>query len=72
MLSECDIVVDVGGVYDPALHRYDHHQRLKGEGLIVAMSPEGNVWVEILYYHQNLIFSCSFRRMARLLHHFYF
>jgi uncharacterized UPF0160 family protein len=25
-LSECDIVVDVGGVYDPATHRYDHHQ----------------------------------------------
>ncbi|KAI8925599.1 metal-dependent protein hydrolase [Entophlyctis helioformis] len=22
-----DIVVDVGGVYDPATHRYDHHQR---------------------------------------------
>ncbi|KAI8082382.1 metal-dependent protein hydrolase [Thamnidium elegans] len=26
-LAECDIVVDVGGVYDPATHRYDHHQR---------------------------------------------
>ncbi|OZJ06797.1 hypothetical protein BZG36_00166 [Bifiguratus adelaidae] len=26
-LSTCDIVVDVGGVYDPNLHRYDHHQR---------------------------------------------
>ncbi|KAI8981801.1 metal-dependent protein hydrolase [Mycotypha africana] len=26
-LAECDIVVDVGGVYDPAIHRYDHHQR---------------------------------------------
>lgn len=25
-LAECDIVVDVGGVYDPATHRYDHHQ----------------------------------------------
>eukprot|EP00116_Pleurobrachia_bachei_P006405 sb/3466667/ len=27
VLSDCDIVVDVGGVYDPATHRYDHHQR---------------------------------------------
>jgi len=27
LLAECDIVVDVGGVYDPAKHRYDHHQR---------------------------------------------
>jgi len=26
-LSECDIVVDVGGVYDASKHRYDHHQR---------------------------------------------
>ncbi|KAK4513729.1 F-box domain-containing protein [Mucor velutinosus] len=26
-LAECDIIVDVGGVYDPATHRYDHHQR---------------------------------------------
>lgn len=25
-LGECDIVVDVGGEYDPAAHRYDHHQ----------------------------------------------
>ncbi|XP_033120510.1 UPF0160 protein MYG1, mitochondrial-like [Anneissia japonica] len=27
VLDECDIVVDVGGVYDPSNHRYDHHQR---------------------------------------------
>ncbi len=27
LLAVCDIVVDVGGVYDPATHRYDHHQR---------------------------------------------
>ncbi|KAI5616267.1 UPF0160 protein MYG1, mitochondrial, partial [Silurus asotus] len=26
-LAKCDIVVDVGGVYDQKLHRYDHHQR---------------------------------------------
>lgn len=26
-LSDCDVVVDVGGVYDAASHRYDHHQR---------------------------------------------
>lgn len=26
-LKDCDIVVDVGGIYDPASHRYDHHQR---------------------------------------------
>ncbi|XP_028730308.1 MYG1 exonuclease isoform X2 [Peromyscus leucopus] len=26
-LASCDIVVDVGGEYDPLKHRYDHHQR---------------------------------------------
>lgn len=27
LLKDCDIVVDVGGQYDPAAHKYDHHQR---------------------------------------------
>eukprot|EP00057_Strongylocentrotus_purpuratus_P025906 XP_011680380.1 PREDICTED: UPF0160 protein MYG1, mitochondrial [Strongylocentrotus purpuratus] len=27
VLETCDIVVDVGGVFDPKRHRYDHHQR---------------------------------------------
>merc|ERR1719188_1496471 len=27
ILDKCDVVADVGGVYDPAKHRYDHHQR---------------------------------------------
>ena len=26
-LAKCDIVVDVGGEFDPKRHRYDHHQR---------------------------------------------
>ncbi|XP_040278319.1 MYG1 exonuclease-like [Bufo bufo] len=27
LLSQCDVVVDVGGEYDPSRNRYDHHQR---------------------------------------------
>ena len=27
LLNTCDIVVDVGGVFDPSTHRYDHHQK---------------------------------------------
>ena len=27
VLSTCDVVVDVGGVYDHNTKRYDHHQR---------------------------------------------
>ncbi|TNN82205.1 UPF0160 protein MYG1, mitochondrial [Liparis tanakae] len=30
-LAECDIVVDVGGEFDPKKHRYDHHQRTFAE-----------------------------------------
>ncbi len=26
-VAPLDIVVDVGGIYDPKAHRYDHHQR---------------------------------------------
>lgn len=26
-LAQCDIVVDVGGIYDVAAQRFDHHQR---------------------------------------------
>ena len=27
VLAKCDIVVDVGGEYNPEKHYYDHHQR---------------------------------------------
>lgn len=27
VLADCDIIVDVGGVYDPSSLRFDHHQR---------------------------------------------
>ncbi len=27
VLDNCDIVVDVGGIYDHSKHKYDHHQR---------------------------------------------
>jgi uncharacterized UPF0160 family protein len=27
VIDKADIVVDVGSVYDPSRHRYDHHQR---------------------------------------------
>ncbi|XP_048346138.1 MYG1 exonuclease-like [Sphaerodactylus townsendi] len=33
LLLECDVVVDVGGEYDPQKHRYDHHQRSFGESM---------------------------------------
>lgn len=27
VLQDLDILVDIGGIYDPTCHRYDHHQR---------------------------------------------
>ncbi|XP_075447934.1 MYG1 exonuclease [Ascaphus truei] len=33
LLSQCDVVVDVGGEYDPSRHRYDHHQRSFSESM---------------------------------------
>ncbi|NXQ10903.1 MYG1 protein, partial [Peucedramus taeniatus] len=32
-LAGCDVLVDVGGEYDPGRHRYDHHQRSFSESM---------------------------------------
>ncbi|KAI8802431.1 metal-dependent protein hydrolase [Cladochytrium replicatum] len=39
VLEKADIVVDVGGEYDPSRHRYDHHQR----GFVETFSPEHDI-----------------------------
>jgi uncharacterized UPF0160 family protein len=48
-LGTCDVLVDVGAVYDPAAKRYDHHQRGFGESLAeighkTKLSSAGLVW----------------------------
>ncbi|XP_028303019.1 MYG1 exonuclease [Gouania willdenowi] len=42
-LADCDIVVDVGGEFDPKKHRYDHHQRTFAESFS-SLCPEKR-WV---------------------------
>lgn len=42
-LAECDVVVDVGGEFDPKKHRYDHHQRTFTESFH-SLCPEKQ-WV---------------------------
>jgi len=37
LLDECDIVVDVGGIFDPSKHRYDHHQKTFEETLATVI-----------------------------------
>ncbi|XP_078394198.1 MYG1 exonuclease, partial [Cetorhinus maximus] len=55
VLSECDVVVDVGGVYDPGKHRYDHHQRSFSESMS-SLRP-GSRWdtklssAGLVYHH---------------------
>uniref|UniRef100_A0A8C1P6K1 Uncharacterized protein n=1 Tax=Cyprinus carpio TaxID=7962 RepID=A0A8C1P6K1_CYPCA len=43
LLAQCDVVVDVGGEYDPARQRYDHHQRSFAESFH-SLCPEKR-WV---------------------------
>jgi uncharacterized UPF0160 family protein len=48
VLDTCDIVVDVGGVYDEAVQRFDHHQRgfqeNFGRGFVTKLSSAGLVY----------------------------
>lgn len=51
LLKDCDIVVDVGGVYDKTIHRYDHHQREFKE-TFSSLRPEfGEQWTVRLVFH---------------------
>lgn len=55
ILKDCDIVVDVGGCYNPDQHRYDHHQRSFNESMN-SLSPD-KPWVTklssagLIYFH---------------------
>jgi len=48
ILETCDIVVDVGGVYDDSKQRFDHHQRgfteVFGHGFDTKLSSAGLVY----------------------------
>ena len=48
LLQSSDILIDVGGVYDPSTHRYDHHQKscneVFQEGFNIPLSSVGMVW----------------------------
>ncbi|XP_072104692.1 MYG1 exonuclease isoform X1 [Mobula birostris] len=64
VLKDCDVVVDVGGVYDPTLHRYDHHQRSftetmsslrPGSGRCTKLSSAGLVY---LHFGPRILSQC--------------
>lgn len=43
VLDECDIVIDVGGTYDHAKLRYDHHQRGYEERFAPKIKTDGTI-----------------------------
>ncbi|KAH8999001.1 GAMM1 protein [Lactarius hatsudake] len=52
VLDTCDIVVDVGAVYDESRQRYDHHQRgfveVFGHGFTTKLSSAGLEFIEAI------------------------
>ena len=48
MLETLDAVLDVGGVYDPSIDRYDHNQKgfqeVFGHGFTTKLSSAGLVY----------------------------
>ena len=65
VLATGDYVVDVGGVYDPATNRFDHHQRGGAGGRTngIAYSALGLVWK---HYGEKL---CGSKNVAAKLDH---
>ncbi len=59
LLEECEYVCDVGGIYDPGLKRFDHHQVEYGGEL----SSAGMVWRYLL--DQGLIDEATFHYVNR-------
>jgi uncharacterized UPF0160 family protein len=64
ILDECEYVCDVGGVYDPSLKRFDHHQSeytgdLSSAGMILLYMKEQGIVDETTYdfFYRSLIFS---------------
>jgi len=57
-LERCEYVCDVGGIYDPALKRFDHHQSgytgiLSGAGMVWSYFLEEGIIDEDLYKYLN-------------------
>lgn len=62
ILKECEYVCDVGGVYDPAIKRFDHHQSeyqgdLSSAGMIWLYMKESGIVDEATYefFNRSLI-----------------
>lgn len=69
VLNTCDIVVDVGGVYDEKTQRFDHHQRgfeeIFGHGFTTKLSSAG-----LVYKYGPTLYIFRNRILIPLLRHF--
>jgi len=59
VIQSCDIVVDVGGEYDPSHHRYDHHQR----GFAETLGSPGNRHDRVKLSSAGLVYKHFGRRV---------
>ncbi|MBN2480028.1 MAG: MYG1 family protein [Parachlamydiales bacterium] len=58
VLKTCEYVCDVGGKYDPAIKRFDHHQKeytgdMSSAGMILLYLKNEGLMDEHLYHHFN-------------------
>ncbi|XP_052866684.1 MYG1 exonuclease [Anopheles cruzii] len=66
LLDTCDIVVDVGSVYDHEHHRYDHHQASFGDTLNSLRPEVGSRW-NIRLSSAGLVYTHFGEEVLRLL-----
>lgn len=58
LLAECDFVCDVGGIYDPKRHLFDHHQveyqgLLSSAGMVLEYLNATDIITDDIYKHLN-------------------
>lgn len=57
ILNSCDIVIDVGSIYDPQKYRYDHHQRGFNESMNTLLNKKWTTKLSsagLIYCHFGL------------------
>lgn len=65
LLASCDIVVDVGSVFDPERSRFDHHQKTF-QHTLSSLRPElGDKWSKVRLSSAGLIYTFFGERVIR-------
>lgn len=65
VLANCDIVVDVGSVFDPERSRYDHHQKTFQHTLSTLRPELGDKWLKVRLSSAGLIYTYFGERVIR-------